>query len=133
MHRVSRTRRRTCWRILSWPAGDGPQPARLISLRGRGGALGTADGDGKLLDHPQLGGDFCRAKHGRRTAVHNRPQAPWRFAPLNDALRRASPAVYARRLSKMVAAPYTVFLGPRHPTTWRLTRSSAASSASPQL
>ena len=65
MLRVSRTRRRTCWLILSWPAGARrASPSSPHLVRGKGGALGTADGDGKLLDHPQLGGRLPSGKNG---------------------------------------------------------------------
>jgi hypothetical protein len=46
-------------------AFDRAHPARLTSLGGKGGALGTTGGDGKLVVDPQLGGDFPSAKIGR--------------------------------------------------------------------
>ena len=50
-------------------SGRSTSLTQLASLRGKGGALGTADGDGKQLDHPQLGGDFRPVKMADWTSM----------------------------------------------------------------
>ena len=68
--RVNRTRRRTCWLILSWPVGlDGLTQLASPRFEEKEALSARQMEDGKLLDHPQLGGDLRPAKMADWTSM----------------------------------------------------------------